>query len=374
SLPGQIGTAFDIIAIRMKAARLHTRSMSQRLVPLTPIILFLLGLLLVFGNGEAAGQGPPSDDRFRGELEQTDQLIDEAKDLLADTENPKAEQLLGQAVEMQQRAWDAYHDNSHQMLGQYSKLARDLVTQALGLLQRGFENRSFVEQELERTADILDRARDLIAGSDAPLAQTLLEQAADLQERGREFMQQQQLRRALQLSLRARGIANDVLAGASSGERRQHQLEQFNERLRNDYEELKLLATDNEAAQLLLDQAVELFQRTQGFIEEERWDQATTLLSQAAGHLRRARKLLTQEDESVTAARALQLAQTRLQRLHERATELNTDAADDLLEEAAEKLQKAQGYQDSGDHHRVLVTVRVVMELLQRAEKILGQP
>lgn len=359
----------------MKSARLHTRSLSQKLAPLTPIILIFLGLLLVFGNGEASGQGGPphSDDQMQGDLEQTDRLIEQARDLLSETDNPKAEQLVEQAVEMQKRAWDAYHDNTPGKSARFAQLAREMATKALGLLQRGFENRGVVEQELERTAEALEHARDMLSGSDAQLGLTLLEQANDLLERGREFMQQQQLRRALQFSLRAREIANDLIATANSGERRQRQLEYFSERLNSEYEELKPLASDNEAAQLLLDQAVDLLQRAQGFVEEERWEQASALLSQAAGSLRRARGLLTEEDEVDSAARALQLAEARLLRLQDRAVELNSDAADELLKEAAEKLQKANEFQEAGEYQRVLVSVRVVMELLQRAERILGR-
>ncbi len=359
----------------MKAGRLHIGSQSQRLLPLTPILLLLFALILVFGSGEAAGQqGPgPDSDRQRADLEETDRLIANARDRLAESSNERAEQLLEQAIELQGRAWEAFHDNRHQFMMQVGKQARDLALKALGLLQRGSENLSFVEQELERTADILDDARTALAGSAGELAQTLLEQAFELQERGREMMHQHHLRQAVQLSLRARKLAHEILGGPGGPERRQHQIERFAERLRREYEEVSLLATDNEAARLLLEQAVELYERADELATNGHWDQAAALLSQAAGHLRRARQLSLKQDAPTLAERALDRAEARWNSLQDRAHDLDNSTADQLLAEAAEKLNKAREYQETGEHRRALVTVRVVMELLQRAERILGE-
>jgi hypothetical protein len=50
----------------------------MKLAPLTPIVLMLIGLVLIFYNGEASGQGPGhNDDRLRHDLERTDRMIEQ---------------------------------------------------------------------------------------------------------------------------------------------------------------------------------------------------------------------------------------------------------------------------------------------------------
>ena len=88
--------------------------------------------------------------------------------------------------------------------------------------------------------------------------------------------------------------------------------------------------------------------------------------------LNQAERIVEFGDSPEGARRAIEIVQARMDILRERAEESNNLNALDLLDEAAEKLQRARDFHDQGENERALVIVRIVMELNQQVARMLG--
>ncbi len=345
----------------------------QKLFPIAPIIILLLVLMMAFLSAEASGQG--RNDQTQTELERTDRILADAKELLTETNNPQAEQLLAQALDLQDRGWQAYHGGRHGQAMQLTQNARNIVTKALGLLHRRQEDYSFVEKEIERTDALLDRARGYLSDAETDRGTMILEQAGLMQEKARDFMTERHLKQSLAFTLRARRMLQNIVDEVGGPGRRiqmqQRAMDRAGQAL-DDNRELIANSGDEKAVALFRQAEHEFDQAKEIATHQQRWGQVNRLLEASVNDVNKALRMVRGEDASTTAKSALQQADDRLSRLNEKARELNTDSTDNLLNEAKTKLDKAHTLYDQGDYDRVLVVVRVVMELEQQAAKILG--
>lgn len=344
----------------------------KRLPSTVPIIALLLLLMLVFLSAEASGQGNVN--RAEAELQRTDRIIEEAHSMLQETTNIKAQELVEQAGAVQEYAWESYRDRQYNQAMKLTANARSLVSKAIGLMNRRQENSSFVDKEIERTDALLDRIQGEFTGAEQGAALTMLEQALRLQDRAKEFYSEQQLKQALNLTLRARQFLEKMTEGIGNRNRQQFLAQRASEaveRLLDEWRETIRNSSDD-AAVILFEKAERDYERSRELMSQEHWGQANALMANIAATINKARRLVAGGTGADDAQRALTTAGDRLSRLQEAATELGTDDADDLLDEAQEKLEKARKYYDEGEYDRVLIVIRVVVELEQQAARILG--
>lgn len=349
------------------------RRYKQKLLPVKPIVILLLVLLMAFLSADASGQG--RNDMTQTELERTDRILADAKELLTETNNPQAEQLLTQALDLQDRGWQAFRGGRHGQAMQFTQKARNIVTKALGLLHRRLEDYSFVEKEIERTEALLDRARGFLAETETNRGTLIVNQAELLQEKALDMMSERHLKQSLALTLRARRMLQKIVDEVGGPGRRiqiqQRAMDRTSQAL-DDNREL-IMNSGDKGAIALFEQAEREFEQAKELAaHQQRWGQVNRLLAGSMSDVNKALRLIHSEDAATTAKNALQQADDRLGRLTEKARELGTNSTDNLLNEAKTKLDKAYALYDQGDYNRVLVVVRVVMELEQQAAKILG--
>jgi hypothetical protein len=345
----------------------------QKLIPVTPIIILLVVLMMAFLSAEASGQG--RNDQTETELERTDRILADAGELLTETNNPQAEQLLAQALDLQDRGWEAFRAGRHGQAMQFTQNARNIVTKALGLLHRRQEDYSFVEKEIERTDALLDRARGYLAEAETDRGTLILDQAGALQEKARDLMTERHLKQSLAFTLRARRMLQNIVDEVGGPGRRVQMQQRTMDRasqMLDDNRELITNSGDDKAIALFQQAEREYDQAKELAVHQQRWGQVNRLLEASVTDVNKALRLVRGEDAATTAKNALQQADDRLSRLTEKARESGTGSADNLLNEAKTKLDKAHTFFDQADYDRVLVVVRVVMELEQQAARILG--
>ncbi|HET9325374.1 MAG TPA: hypothetical protein VFQ05_01225 [Candidatus Eisenbacteria bacterium] len=152
-------------------------------------------------------------DRARAALERTDERIRLAQSLVAGADNAQAELELNAAIGIQAQARSVFDqgmaasgDTRLRLLQQSVDLtlrARARADRAISLIQ-GLPDPDRVLSQVERTREMLDRARNRIEGCDSDRAQALLRASLDMQTRAEAAARESRYLAALQLTLSAR--------------------------------------------------------------------------------------------------------------------------------------------------------------------------
>lgn len=183
----------------------------------TRIILRLstvMGLLAPFALAQAQDL---TGDRVRIALERTDQRIALAQSVVASADNDQAEVELNAAISLQAQARSVFDqaiaatgDIRTRLLQQATDLtlrARARADRAISLIQ-GLPDPDRVLSQVERTREMLDRARERIESCDSDRAHALLRAALEMQTRAETAARESRYLAALQLTLsgRERGL------------------------------------------------------------------------------------------------------------------------------------------------------------------------
>ena len=175
-------------------------------------------LLLVLGGAWCALPALALAQELTGErvqiaLERTDERIQLAQSLVAGADNAQAELEVNAAVSLQAQARTTFQ----QGLGATGEIQIRLFQQAIDLtlrararadraisLIRGLPDPERVLSQVERTRELLDRARERIEECDSDRARALLRAAMEMQLRAEAAVKESRYLAALQLTLSAR--------------------------------------------------------------------------------------------------------------------------------------------------------------------------
>jgi hypothetical protein len=170
----------------------------------------LLGLLAPLATAHAQDL---TGDRVRTALERTDERIALAQSLVSGSNNTQAQLEVDAAVTLQAQARTTFNqalaasgDVRLRLLQQTVDLtlrARGHADKAISLIQ-GLPDPERVLSQVERTRELLDRARERIESCDSDRAHALLRAALDMQARAELAGRESRYLAALQLTLSAR--------------------------------------------------------------------------------------------------------------------------------------------------------------------------
>lgn len=337
------------------------------------VLLGLIALLVTFGNGDVTGQSLDRD-RVKQEIEQTDAIIEQARKAVDQSHDQRAGATLRQAEDAQDRARQFLENGRLTMALQFTRRAREAASRCIGMMVRTDEDRSLVEQQLDRTDELLEQVRTVAQGSEAPAIDLRLQEAQRLQDHARDLFTENNLRQSLQFTRRAQSICRNLIERLSGvGQRREHfrlNIERAKELVADNRE--GIVACNNENARTLFEAGAEQVEKSEQMYQSNNYEEAVRFLAGGLSRIRRALQSCDGEQTEPDAGRALASAQLQIERLRERAQETGNRDADKLLDEAAGKLDQARRIHEQGDDQRTLVVLRVVIELNQKAAKILG--
>ncbi len=179
-------------------------------IRILPLLLGLAGVCLV--NAPAVAQDLTGE-RVRFALERTDERIELAQSLVAGSNNAQAQLevdaavgLQGQAKSVFSQALAATGDVQLRLLREALDLtfrARAHADRAIAIIQ-GLPDPERVLAQVERTRELLERARDRIEECDHDRARALLRVAIEMQDRAENAVHESRYLAALQLTLSAR--------------------------------------------------------------------------------------------------------------------------------------------------------------------------
>ncbi|MBM3314406.1 hypothetical protein FJY71_00995 [candidate division WOR-3 bacterium] len=156
-------------------------------------------------------------DRVEAALRKTDNLIERVAGPVREAGNPRADELLQKAVEVQAQAWSRFRSRQLREAVKLTMSARDLAFRALELVL-GPANPAAAEQALNETEELLRDWAQAIAETENAGAGSLLEQARTLQQSAREQFTAGQHRAAFGSTTRARRLLQRAIDLVQSGE------------------------------------------------------------------------------------------------------------------------------------------------------------
>lgn len=207
--------------------------------------------------------GVPADaqtiDEVQVAIERTDDLISRAQEIVAGSDNQQAVDELSFAVRLQADARAQFSAGRYLLALDLTRRARTRAERAIALV-KGLPDPDRVLVQLERTRELLDRARERIEECNAERARSLLRAAFEMQGRAEVSAREGRYLAALQLTLSARERALRALRMCNlednlreAAERGLTRTDELISRVREVMQD-----RDNERARQALDRAIEL--------------------------------------------------------------------------------------------------------------------
>lgn len=348
-----------------------------------PLLLILLALLICWLGIAGSASGQSQRDDVRAKLEQTDRLLDRARDVVAQMGGPKAHEMLRVGEHLQRQAWEAFHKGQLRIAEKLTEAARKNLTDLLASFRQGEDNVNEVERQLEHTDHALQDVRDRLGPNAGMGRMRRLESAVDMQRRAWDLFRQQHLRPALNMTLQAReivlklagggpgtGPGNGPGMGGESGmpfEPRFERLEEAANRVGDRVQE-----SNDDAAR-------DMFKRAQHALDEAREAhnagderRADQMLRLGREFLDRTMRQIQREVRGDQVELLISSAKDRLDLLAGPAQDSGDKRLRDWHEHAGRDLENAQSALASGHIKEALVQTRKAVSLLDKIADELG--
>ncbi len=262
---------------------------------LKKMILVSLLALLVLPN---VVQSQNVTEQLRMRLEQTDNIIERAREAVFATNSPHAKVAYEQAVELQRRAWQLFMrgsgNNNYLTANSLTLKARQKAADALKAARTTAQSESTVLQRLERAENILDRVRQL-AGNDGNNYQNLVDIYTSTRHNldlAWEFYRSGQYKPAYKLANQVINASEKLLKRVNQYIQSKGNYERRMEAVRDYYEMVEgvLSECNSEKAHRLIEQAKGIFQKAESLASEQHYIAALTNLQTAKSMVRKAMK------------------------------------------------------------------------------------
>ena len=256
--------------------------------PLVRLATFVLLAVVALG-GPASAQ---TREDVQVALDRTDDLIARATDIVSGAGNAQADIELAAAVRLQADARAAFGAGSYRLSLDLTYRARLRADRAIALV-RGLPDPDRVLVQLERTRELLDRARERIEECDNDRARALLRAAFEIQARAEASARDGRYLAALQLTMSARERAQRALRMCHAEENLREAAERALTRTDELISRARDLVADHggDPARRSLERAVDLEAEAWGEFRAERFDAALRLTQSARTFAHRALRL-----------------------------------------------------------------------------------
>jgi hypothetical protein len=161
-------------------------------------------------------QGLPDPERILAQLERTRELIERARDRIAECDNDRARALLKVAVEMQARAEAAANESRYLAALQLTLGARERALRALRMCNQEERLEESSDRALRRTDEAIARAKDVVGERGSERVRELLGRAVRLQAEAWAQFRADHLEASLRMTLSARNMAQRAIRATES--------------------------------------------------------------------------------------------------------------------------------------------------------------
>jgi hypothetical protein len=256
-----------------------------------PRIIVLAVLLAILPTTRAGAQDSASD-RVQTALETTDRRIEQAQFVVSNADNERAQAELDLAVDIQGRARSAFVAIQLELALRLTLEARGHADRAIAIV-KGLPDPDRVLAQLERTRELLERARERVEECDNDRARAMIRTAFEMQLRAETAARDGRFLAALQLTMSARERGLKALRLCNLDEN----LHDAAERALQRTDEVVLRAQDvvtagsSEVARRALARAIDLQQNARAQFREGRFEACLRLTHLARASAFRAIRL-----------------------------------------------------------------------------------
>jgi tetratricopeptide (TPR) repeat protein len=331
--------------------------------------IFIVTGILLFSTNAAGAQTKRDVER---ELEKTVTVIERAKEAVSESRNLKAENLLAMAVALQGRARENFYGKRYGMALGLTLNARKKAYEAIGFTKKDEENENLVWKAIERTDQIIDRAKEVAGGQDKGRISSLLEMAGKNQQNAKELFREHRLKAALKLTLEAQErVLNLAGRGRRSDRLAQKELE-ITDRL---IEKASVVIQESriEKAEQLLDQARDSQEKAWDMFNQKRFGKAAKGAQKAQDLTHEALRLVEEE----ISPQMVESAIDQNERLIEQGVEMMKTSTNQQVRSTFEKglshQDQAKEYYDQGKFKAALAEAKVALRLLNKALEMVRQ-
>jgi hypothetical protein len=162
-------------------------------------------------------RGLPDPDRVVTQVERTRELLDRARERVEECQEPRGRNLIRVAVEMQVRAETALRESRYLAALQLTMSARERLFQALRTCRVEESAQDGAARAIERTDDVLSRARVLVEASSSEAARQALSRAESVQMEARTEFRAERYEVSLRLTQAARALGHRAIRLAGPG-------------------------------------------------------------------------------------------------------------------------------------------------------------
>jgi hypothetical protein len=335
------------------------------------IMLFILLLgMTISAYGQGQGQIV---ERLRVQLERTDQMIERAAEAVRATNSAIALQPLENAKSLQEMAWTSFRAGTvegYTAAAVQTRQALELAKKALSNARASQESDDSVQRRLERAAEFVERARELVGQSGNDTMRELLASLQQNLQRAWEFYRQGDLRPAVKLANQVEIAARKIINMAGSDVRAQNTFEQRRSAAGERMERAREVLSEcqSQTGLRFLEQARAAFELSVQLARENQHDAALQALQNA-------NKLASRAIEECGGAGMLQRRYDRLRTELDRLTEMvdpGNENAGRLIESAREQLELARRHLNANDAEAATAALRAAQLTLNQLQRKLG--
>lgn len=252
----------------------------------------MLGVWLALALPVSAYAQDPTGDRVQFALDLTDRRIEQAQVLAAGSDNERAEAEITVAVDLQARAMEAFNASQLRVALDLTLNARRHADRAIALF-KNLPDPDRVSVQLERTRELIDRARDRIEECNSDRARALLRVATEMQGRAESAARDGRYLAALQLTLSARERALRSLRLCNLEDNAHDAAERALRRTREVIDRAREVVAEHgdEAARALLGRAIELQEQAEAQFRLEHFEASLRQTQSARAMAQRAVRL-----------------------------------------------------------------------------------
>jgi hypothetical protein len=334
--------------------------------------------------------------RFAGELEKTDRVIEQARVAINRSNtaygseylrvaNRQAEELLTRAVALQNEAKALFSPNSTladlAYGGKKSITARELAFKAIAIKKRAEgkveENENTVLRQLEKTERLIEKLRENTPANAPDRLKSAFDSALENQRRAQELYRGRSLRAALKLSRQAEKavlkLGEHLRSGNTENRRLQNQIMQTEQKMAQI--RLEIRECNSDEALRLLSQADEKLKECYQNLSENKNEKARNILRNTQRLSLKAARLCS-DTESLT--RAANQLKTEIEKHAEQIISSNNETAIKLFESARRHLRDAiescgSGEDEGGgENETCAASIKAAQMNLRKALKLTG--
>ncbi len=294
---------------------------------------------------------------------------------VGDRDDVPARKLIEEAHHQLQRARNNMQEHMFSVALQLANASAALSTRAITMLKRDGISQESVLREIERTDSVIERVTSSDQLEQHEVAARAIEQAMELQNRAKSNVRRDNLRLALEQTLRAREIALRVIKSARGGQGPSEDAVaraiEFTDGLLEHAMEMAR-EQDAERAHDALEQAVRLQNQAKDEFGKGEYGAAMRMTLRAREIAKRALGAMKKPMDAATVANTLAQTDAVIEQLRSRLEDSDNETAQALYERARDRQANARTALEAGELRRALALTRVARNLARRGLAEIG--